>query len=277
MSRAAPKPRPKTKPPQGRRGAPSKKTALAMERALRIAKTGLPIKFCAIAASVTAEGLLQWRKSDAVFNEAFEQARLEAVEKRWETIRKASEKGLPGSWMAASWMLERSNPSEFCTPAVALGVQVNQTNVVNNNSLTVSMEVDEKLQARSKAIDAEIDKASAEFLARRSLTNGTSRGPVREVEAELISSGTISLPPPISRHVNWWNSLSKGDGHRLIEPEAAEFIVRAICVDALGGAKAASLKIAMDAGTLTLHDVWSALESLCGPAGWQQLCRRGEA
>ena len=279
-SNPPPQAAPKAKPPQGRKGPPLKKTELAMERALRIAKTGLPLKFVATAASVTAETLLQWRKSDAVFNEAFEQARLEAVEKRWQTILKASEKGLPGSWQAACWALERSNPSEFGRPEIQLNAQFNSS-TTTNNTLIITAEVAEKLQARTKVIEKEMDELSKAYEAKVKSRAGTGRetngGQTREVEAELMTDTAITLPPPTGRHPNWWSMLSRGDGHRPITPEAAKWIIETIAKEALGASRASGVKVDMGDGKLVLRDVWDAIADLCGPSGWQALTRRGEA
>jgi hypothetical protein len=287
MPKAASKPPsqavPKVKPPQGRKGPPFKKTELAMERALRIAKTGLPLKFAAAAASVTTEALLQWRKTDPVFNEAFEQARLEAVEKRWQTILKASEAGLPGSWQASAWALERSNPSEFGRPEIQLNAQFNSSQTTVNNTLIISVEAADRLAARAKPIEKEVDELIARRLKEREAAvpvEGTNGQQIREVESSLVQTGPITLPHP--QTASWWKSLTSGSGDREITPEAAEFVLRTIAVDALGSQRASGVKIDLDGGgaesasPLTLRDVWNALADLCGPFGWQVLTRRGE-
>jgi hypothetical protein len=104
-------------------------------------------------------------------------------------------------------------------------------------------------------------------------------GKIREAEVTLMSSasGAITLPAPPSRHPNWWAMLSRGDGHRSITPEAAKYVIKTIATDALGPQRASGLKIDLDDGAPTLRDVWDALESLCGPAGWSALVKRGES
>jgi hypothetical protein len=169
--------------------------------------------------------------------------------------------------------LERGFPNSFARPEFQLGVQVNQT---TNNTLVITAEVANELERRNALIEKELEEVMRAHEAKRSLPReGTNGSQIREVEAELMSSGTITLPPPISRHSNWWASLSRGDGNRRITVEAATFIIKTIAVDALGP-RAVGLKIDLDNGDQTLRDVWDALESLCGPSGWQALTRRGE-
>ena len=71
--------------------------------------------------------------------------------------------------------------------------------------------------------------------------------------------------------------LSRGDGTRPIPPEAEKYIVHSVATDVLGAARAAGMEIELDEGTLTLRDVWDALENRCGPHGWAALVRRGES
>jgi len=96
------------------------------------------------------------------------------------------------------------------------------------------------------------------------------------VEASLVLDTTITLPPG-ERHPNWWSALSRGDGTRPVEPAAAQCVIKTIAADTLGAARAARVQISLDDGSITLRDVWDAIASVCGPAGWQQLCRRGES
>jgi hypothetical protein len=263
---------PKTK----KMGAPSKKDPEAIRRALEVAESGLPLRFIAAAANVSTETLLQWRRNDEKLDRNLESTRLVGVRKKWDAILAAAETNPSNSWSALAWALERGFPSEFGRPEVQLNAQFNSTTTTNHNNLTISVEQAEALTKRSRQIDAEIDKSTEAFLARRRLTNG--RDPVREIETELApNTTTTTLPPPISRSPNWWRELSRGDGHRGIAPEAAEFILRAVAIDVLGGAKAASLKLDMDEGALELHDVWDTLQELFGPSGMQALVRRGEA
>jgi hypothetical protein len=226
-------------------------------------------------AGITRETLCQWRSKDADLDRRLEEARAEAAEAAWLKIMAAGNRETPNSWQPLAWMLERSHPESFARPEVQLGVQVNQT--TNNNVLVISAEQAEGLQKRVKAIDAEVDELSKAYEARMKNRAGTGRDQIRELEATLMSSTAITLPPPPSRHPNWWGQLSKGDGNRPITVEAATFIIKTIATDVHGSQRASGLKIDVDESTLTLGDVWDALADLCGPYGWQALVKRGES
>jgi hypothetical protein len=256
-----------------RRGAGSKKTPAAIERGLAVAKEGLPLRFVAGAMGVTFETLSQWRK-DPEFAQALESARTEGVLLKWNQIKKSAEKNPSNSWPAIAWLLERGFPSEFGRPEVQLGLTVN--NQTTNNVLVITAEVAEGLQRRTKAIEKELEEVTKAHEAKMRDRAGTGRDQIREVEATLISSGTITLPPPPSRHPNWWAMLSRGDGSRQISVEASQYVIKTIATDALGTARASGVKIILDDADQTLSDVWDALESLCGPSGWAALVKRGE-
>jgi hypothetical protein len=272
---AAPGTRPRT---NRKKGPPTKKNEVVIKQVLASARLGLPLKICAGRAGITPETLGQWRSKDAELDRRIEQARMEAAERAWKQIMAAGDTGLPNSWQSTAWRLERSHPESFARPEVQLGVQINQTTV---NNLTITVDDAEKLQKRSRPIDAEVDKIVDTFQAKRnSADTGGPSGPtngnhIREVEAELMPSGasTITLPPPTGRHPNWWATLSRGDGHRPITPEAARYIVQTIAVDTLGPQRASGVKIDLGDGPITLRDLWDALETF---AGWQALCKRGE-
>lgn len=268
-------PRKKKQRGGGRRGPPSKKNAAIIKRLIATARLGLPMSVVAPRCGISRETLSVWRSESAELDMAIEQAKMEAAEEAWLKIMAAGETGLPNAWQSIAWRLERSMPESFARPEIQLNQQFNSSQTTTNNVLVITAEVAEGLSRRVKAIDADIETSTKAFLARRERMSGTGQDLVREIETSLIPSGTITLPPG-EKTFTWWSALSRGDGHRLIDSAAAEFIVRTICVDALGGARSANLKVSMDAGELTLHDVWSVIQELCGPAGWAALTRRGE-
>jgi hypothetical protein len=118
------------------RGRPPKKTATAMARIIQVAKSGLPLHFAAKAGDITEETLLQWRRQDPRFARELEEARLEAVERRWKRIEKAAKgsQERPPDWKADAWSLERVYSQLFGRPDLQLSVNqsvsTGPTNVV---------------------------------------------------------------------------------------------------------------------------------------------------
>ena len=101
-------------------------------------------------------------------------------------------------------------------------MQIDQT---NNNVPIITVEQAEGLQKRAKAIDAELEEMTRAYEAKRGLATGTNaEGQIREVEATLMSSGTITLPPPTGRHPNWWAMLSAQ--RRISAPLARQLAAR---------------------------------------------------
>lgn len=84
--------------------------------------------------------------------------------------------------------------------------------------------------------------------AKRGLASGTGRDQIREVDATLMSSAAITLPPPTGWHPNWWAMLSRGDATRPITVEAAKYIIETVAVDVLGAQRASGVKIDLDGG-----------------------------
>src|SRR5262245_44719388 len=106
----------KTGKPVGR---PPKKNPQALARILKVARTGLPLKFAAQAGNIDLDTLGQWRARDPVFAKALSQARLAAVEEKWKLIQKAAEDRVDadgkllkaGDWRSLAWSLERAYPA----------------------------------------------------------------------------------------------------------------------------------------------------------------------
>jgi hypothetical protein len=253
-------------------GRPSKKTPATLERALAAAREGLPSRFCAGLAGISYQSLNEYRKADPDFAQRYETALSEGVQAKFRKILEAGNRETPGSWQALAWALERGYSSEFARPEIQLN-QINNSQTNVNTGIVITAEVADKLQRRNAAIEKEIDGLMKAHEAKRGLASVTGRDQIREVEAELMSSAAITLPPPSERHPSWWAMLSRGDGHRPITPEAAKYIVQAVATDTLGAARASGLRIDLDGGDLSLSDVWAAVQSF---GGWLALVKRGE-
>jgi hypothetical protein len=265
----------KTNKPSGR---PTKKTAQSVARILKIARDGLPLKFAAQAGNIDFDTLSQWRAKDPVFARALEQAQLESVEKRWKTIAKAAEDRVlangdvrPGDWKAVAWQLERSFPSEFSRPEIQLGVQINNSQTVNQ-TLVITAEMATQIQSRVERVDATIEKL---FAARTAAQTGTNGDDIREVETSLVL-GVIVMPAgPVPSH--WWGQLVRGDNTREVERATASKIVRQILSDVFGQLQSQNTPVEFAPGApILLRDVHARLESLCGHHGWAALTKRAE-
>jgi hypothetical protein len=259
----------------GRPGRPTKRTPKIKAELLDAVASGAPFTLACDAVGLGHQTFQDWRRADPDFDAEVHQAVARATINR---LREIDRQGRDGAWTALAWLCERRHPESFGRPEVQLNQQFNSS-TMTVNSLTISVELADELEKRSKAINAEVDKISEAYEARRSSprVNGTGQDQIREVESSLVVDTTITLPPPISRHPNWWAQLSKGDGHRPITVEAATYIIKTVAVDALGPQRASGVKIDLDDGSITLRDVWDALESLCGPSGWAALVKRGES
>jgi len=148
--------------PKGKRraGCPTKRSPEAIARILKIARTGLPLRFAASAGNISLETLREWRERDKEFARTLEAARLESVQRRWNLIRKAAQgtQERPGDWKALAWQLERSFPHEFSRPEVQLNVQNNVAATVINNQFVITVEKSEELERRTLALEAKAEK-----------------------------------------------------------------------------------------------------------------------
>ena len=133
------------------RGRPSKKTPQAVSRILKIARTGLPLKFAAQAGDIDEETLVLWRANDPEFAHALAHARLAAVEDRWALIKKAASgtEEKPGDCRAVAWQLERAYSSDFARPEVALNLAMQ--NNVTQNYLSISISAQEAREIEAEA------------------------------------------------------------------------------------------------------------------------------
>lgn len=208
----------KTGKPVGR---PSKKSAQAIARILKVARTGLPLKFAAQAGNIDLDTLGQWRAKNPEFDQALSQARLIAVEEKWKLIQKAAEDRLDadgklvkaGDWKSLAWSLERAYPADFARPEVALNVQ---NNAVTQNFLSISISGPEAHEIESAAEPVR-SKVRAMFEAYRPTAAGNGEKKVVDVDAYPAEEAEKVAQPPITRtegeekSAPFWMQFAAGD------------------------------------------------------------------
>jgi hypothetical protein len=132
---------------------------------------------------------------------------LEAVEDRWNLIRKAAvgSKDNPPDWRAAAWSLERAFASDFCRPEFQLNLA---TNVVQNNlTITISPQEVREIEATAEPVRESVRKMYEQY--RPSLGNGNGNGNghgERTVDVAAEPVRAEDLAPITSKE----NSLSSG-------------------------------------------------------------------
>lgn len=257
-------------------GRPTKRTPALERRLFEVVKTGLPLKFATAAVGISYDTMADWRNRDPKFAEALEIARLASVETQWQKIKRAAEDTdkQRGDWKALAWCLERAHPQSFSRPEIQLGVQINNSQTVNN-TLVVTAEVATVIQTRVERADANIEKLFRERkVAQTNLGDGKNGDDTHKV-AMSLAADAIRLPTG-QPTPGWWSQLSVGSGERLISDDAAEYVIRTIAVEVLGAQRTSGLAIELEAGDTVLRDVWSALSDLTGTLGWSALVKRGE-
>jgi hypothetical protein len=277
-------PRVATGKPAGR---PPKKNPQVIARILKVARTGLPLKFAAQAGDIDAETLAQWRVKDPEFDRALSQARLAAVEEKWKQIQKAAQDRLDadgnlvkaGDWKSLAWQLERAYPGEFARPEFQLNLQ---SNSLTQNYLSISISGSE---AKSIEAQAEPIRASVQEMFQKYKPGliGNGEGKVREIETTPVSeSGQQTHGIPVIEHKvgdekrqSFWKAIVNTDPEKaLVARETALFVCRTILVEVLGY-RAAGVKVEFSDDPVRLSDVLGAIDKLCeGPGGWQAMQKK---
>jgi hypothetical protein len=200
-----------------------------MARIIKVAASGLPLRFAAQAGDITEETLLQWRKEDPKFARNLEQARLAAVERRWERIEKAAKGSVehPPDWKADAWSLERVYPQLFGRPDLQLSV--NQSVATGpTNVVVVGPERAKILATRYEQIRAK----TRELLEAREVGSGNAQGSAQSAPAlgpEPVSVQASAAPtdgasagePLPTKPSAWWRPFIFG-GALIPKADASE-------------------------------------------------------
>jgi hypothetical protein len=245
-------------------GRPSKKTPETIERILRVARTGLPLKFAAQAGSIDVETLSQWVAKDPELEQALTRARLEAVEERWQLIKRAAEgyKENPPDWRAVAWQLERTN-LDFARPEVALNLAM-QNNTVNHLTINITGQEYAAIESEAEPIREKVRAMLTKY--RPSTGNGDG---VHDIE-----------PPPITHSENdaqnpaFWRRLVTSPPECKIAKNTAVFAARTLLQQVMGY-RANRMEVVFTDDPVTVEDLFALLEKLGGPASWQKAQQLG--
>ena len=207
-------------------GRPSKKTAIAIARILKIAESGLPLHFAAKAGDITEETLHQWRQDDPKFARKLEEARLAAVERRWKRIEQAAQgsQDHPPDWKADAWSLERAWAQFFCRPEVQLSVNQSVSTGPSKNIIILGPERARILASRHEQIRTK----SIALLDARQTSAGNGQGSAQQrpvasepVAAELpaaSTNGALAQDPLAAKPSSWWRPFIFGGGLKSQKP-----------------------------------------------------------
>jgi hypothetical protein len=270
-------PRVDTGKPNGR---PTKKNAQAIARILKVARTGLPLKFAAQAGDIDAETLAQWRAKDPEFDRALSQARLAAVEEKWKQIQKAAQDRLDadgnlikaGDWKCLAWSLERAYPAEFARPEVALNLAMQ--NNVTQNFLSISI-TGEEVRAIESQADPVRQSVHAMFVSYRPqvLGNGDKAKPI-DVEAEKVrDEPPIERRPGDENRAEFWAQFTS-NRDRAVEASTAVFVVTTIVGQVIGAHRGGKVEFK---GPVSVGDCLDRIDQLVGvgsAAGWQRIQKK---
>jgi hypothetical protein len=271
----------KTGRPTGR---PPKKSPQVIARILKVARTGLPLKFAAQAGDIDAETLSQWRVKDPEFDRALSQARLAAVEEKWKLIQKAAEDRVDadgkllkaGDWRSLAWSLERAYPSEFCRPEVSLSLQSN----ITQNYLSINVTAGEYAGIEAVA-DPVRQSVASMFSKYRPQSQGNGEGKVHDVEAtsapepSATEQSVITHRPDNELDVNFWRHLVSADSQTLVTKDVALFVARVLLPQVLGF-KGHRTEVDFGSDQVTIEELFSRLEKACNGSGaWQTAQKLG--
>jgi hypothetical protein len=263
------------------RGRPTKKNPEALARIIEVARTGLPLKFAAQAGNITYDALVAWQQRDPEFARELTQARLKAVEDRWELIRKAAagSKDNPPDWRAAAWSLERVYYSDFARPEFQFSFNNNLTQ--NNLTITISPEEAREIEAEAVPVREKVRALFEEYQQRRGgQGNGNGDGSKTvEVQAESVKKPEVVAPPIVrkagdEKSAVFWALFASGTGERPVERQTALYVVRTIVSETLGTHRCGEVRFGSD--PVTVADVLGRIDKLCGgsPVGWQLLQKK---
>jgi hypothetical protein len=167
----------------------------------------------------------------------------------------------------------------FSRPEVQLNLQ---TNVVQNNlTITIAPEEVREIEAQAAPVREKVGRMVAAYRPGALSGNGNGSGP-RTVDIPPSPVEKEALPPIVRKEGDenssaFWGLFARAqDQERGVEKATAIYVTKTIVDEAVGGGRGNQAIVSFKTEPITIGDVISVIERLCGgnPAGWQRLQRR---
>jgi hypothetical protein len=265
-SKMAVKPKKKQAPKYYR----GKKTKETVDALLQAIATGAPYVICCRAVGIHVDTFHGWRQTDPEFETQVEQTAAKAALRLLGKI----EEQATNNFSACAWILERRFPELFSRPEIQLNLGA-QNGAGAGLTINITAGEAKQLESTAEPIRESVREMFNKYRPALCNDNGNDNGKVVEVEAvtepETVVEQPISHKEGDENSQAFWHQFC-GDGERLVEKDAAVFVVKTIVTEAVGQHRCR--RVAFKSEPFTVADVLTMIEKLSGPAGWQHLQRR---
>jgi hypothetical protein len=209
----------------------------------------------------------EWRRKDSVFAQQVEKV---SGQTALRLLKKIEAQGKE-NFSACAWLLERRFSGSFSQPKTQLNLAI-QNNVTKNNlTVTVTNVEASAIEAQATPIREEVRKMYERYRPSE-LGNGEKVRPIVEESvpqaAEPAQSSVITHKDGDEKRKEFWRALVNAHPENFVARETAVFVVRSILMP-LTGYKRRLLEIDFANHPTTVEDLFTRLEQLAGPVGWQ--------
>jgi hypothetical protein len=244
---------------------------------LKVIATGAPYMICCAARGLAYDSFMTWKREDLEFAARVEEASAKAALRLLSKIEKQADV----NFASAAWLLERRWPEIFSRPEVQLHL-VQQSNVTENR-LSITISAEELRQIEAEAAPAR-ERVRKMFEAYRPTLPGNGNGhgqSQRTVDVQAESVKKPEEPAPITSKEDkpeFWFQFASGSGERTVSKEVAIYVAATIVNEAVSPyGRGNQAIVAFRTEPITVADVLSVIEQLCGgPAGWQLMQRKAK-
>jgi hypothetical protein len=151
-----------------------------------------------------------------------------------------------------------------------------QNNVTENHlSITISSQEVREIEAQAEPVREKVRKM-VEAYRPGALSNGNGARTV-DIQAEPVEKQPEDLAPITTKkdRPEFWFQFASGSGERTVSKEVAIYVVATIVNETVGRGLGQQAIVAFNSEPITVADVISVIERLCGgPAGWQHLQKK---
>jgi hypothetical protein len=176
------------------------------------------------------------------------------------------------------WLVERQFPTRFSKPEIQISLSNSFNQTVNALSIVIGKEEARVIEAQAEPIRQSVRKMFDAYRpggrAEGSSGNGERQ---RTVDVAAVATEVKVLAPITDKEDTpaFWLQFASGSGERSVSKEVAIYAAATIVNEALGRGLGHQAIVSFKSERVTVGDVLSVIDQLCGgPAGWQLLQRK---